>query len=154
MNALLEQLREHWLAQNIEISGGASEEEVAAFERKHGVALPPLFREYVRELNGMAGSASDDHFIAFWPLARIQNVAQHNYREYQGDDAQQYFIFADYSIESHHYAIRLSPDAAALAPTAFIYHKAELEVASFEEFLVRCLEGDEELLYLKDAAST
>lgn len=144
MNALLERLRGHWLAQNIASSGGASEEEVAAFEREHKVALPPLFREYVRELNGMADASGDSDWVYFWPLSRMRRLCDLNYAG--GEELSHYWAFADYLMASHDYAILLSPDLRAPAPVCVMY--VWQAAPSFEDFLRRYLEGDEELIYL------
>jgi cell wall assembly regulator SMI1 len=144
MHALLERLRDHWQAQNIEISGGANEEEVAAFEHKHGVSLPPLFREYVREINGMADADCDADHISFWPLGRIEQAAE----VWKSNDAKDKlrFLFADFLISSHEYDIQFSPDASA--PALVTLPTPKQVQLPFEEFLERYLVGDREVIYL------
>jgi hypothetical protein len=140
MDALLERLRAHWEAQDIKIGAGAREEEVAAFERAHNVVLPPLFREYMREMNGMVGSDMDSDLISFWPLALIRSVAElYDCEERNGERG---FVFADYLISSHDYAICLAPDSTCPDIIVVPFHK---QVApSFEEFLRSYLEGNSE----------
>lgn len=146
MDALLERLRDNWLAQDVQISGGASEEEVAAFEREHNVSLPPLFREYVRELNGIPENGSDDEFIFFWPLARIESDIRDLSGAY-GSQGRGCFVFADWSISCHDFVIQLSPDPRAPAPIFVTYHRLQRIASSFREFIERYLEGDRDLLY-------
>lgn len=148
MNALLERLREHWQSQNLQVGSGASEEEVVAFERAHGVALPPLLREYVRELNGLANCDCDADLIFFWPLGRIEGEVRDWSGRY-GDQGRNCFVFADWSISCHDFVIRLSPDPEAPAPAFVTYHSLQPIAASFREFIERYLEGDPDLLYPK-----
>jgi hypothetical protein len=79
---------------------------VREFEAKYSVRCPDDFERYLTTIGGMPPGSWDENLIRFWPLDEIIPVAEAcgGSGHYEG-----YFIFADYSISAHEYAINLSP---------------------------------------------
>lgn len=104
-------LKHHWLAQGIEINPGVSKEKLTAFESRYRVSLPADLRDYFLTVDGMADGFTDNALIRFWSLSEVKPIPEEapsfsdpSYVE----DAESLFVFADYSIWCHAYAIRLS----------------------------------------------
>jgi len=119
-------LLEYWRSRGVPILPGSHEHEIAEFERRHRVVLPPDLREFVRQCGGIGGDTGEADardfrgLIEFWPLHSYESLATRYRHEEQLSlgpwDSRQFFIFADFSLHSHHYAIRLSPDSGAPTP--------------------------------------
>lgn len=128
-------LKNHWLSQRIEINPGVSREELNAFESKYQVSLPSDLRDYFLKVNGMAEGVSDDALIRFWSLNEVKPIPEEapdfsdpSYIQ----EAETLFLFADYCIWSHAYAIRLSSDSES--PSPIIVIGGETPVRMFESF--------------------
>ena len=104
-------LKNHWLSQGIEVNPGVSMEELSAFESKYQVSLPADLRDYFLTVDGMAQGVTDNALIRFWSLSEVQPIPEEApaYSEPSYvEEAESLFLFADYCIWSHAYAIRLS----------------------------------------------
>jgi|SRR5689334_21046971 len=108
----LRKLKNHWLSHDVKVNAGVSEASLAAFEDKFNVFLPSDLYDYFRTMNGMAQDVTDDDSIRFWMLEEITTLptgasdyASRNYI----DNPESLFLFADYSLWAHAYAIRLFP---------------------------------------------
>jgi hypothetical protein len=103
---LVDELVKRWHGSGAAIRPGNVRANVIAFERERGVELPADLVEYFVRVDGMAEGSWDEHCIRFWPLAEMKTVVQE-----LGDDPsvayRDYFVFADYSLWAHAYAIRL-----------------------------------------------
>jgi hypothetical protein len=146
MDELIEKLRQEWLRQRLVVGNGVSEQELAQFESEHGVVLPADFRRYLAVVNGLPDTGSDDNFIFFWPLERMNSLAK-EYPNSTESDTDRYFIFADWSISCHEYVIRLSNDVNAATPVFVTYNPVQQIATSFSEFIERYLKDDQELLF-------
>jgi hypothetical protein len=110
-----QKLREYWTAQGLKISSGASEEDVVTFESRNGVVLPQDFRNYFLKINGMVqdfGSGCDRKGFAFCPLSMVKSVAKECAKHptvpvHEEEEADRYFVFADYLQWCWAYAIHL-----------------------------------------------
>lgn len=129
-----ETLKDHWLSQGIEVNPGVSIEELTAFESRYKVSLPADLREYFLTVNGMAEGVTDDALIRFWSLNEVKPIPEEapafsasSYIE----DAESLFVFADFCIWSHAYAIRLSPTEAS---NPIIVIGAETPTRMFDSF--------------------
>ena len=105
-----ESLKRHWTLHRVEINAGVSEEELNAFEVKHRVVLPHDMRSYFSCVNGMPLDVVDEALIRFWTLNEMKPLtegapAYSDPRYIQRPKS--IFLFADYSIWAHAYAIRL-----------------------------------------------
>ena len=109
-----ESLKEHWSSLGVKINAGVSEMELNDFEQKYGVVLPRDFRDYLKHVNGMPHDEVDDGMIRFWTLQEIEPLTQGAPEYCRGTYVQNpetLFLFADYSIWAHAYAIRLGKTA-------------------------------------------
>ncbi|HEV3471527.1 MAG TPA: SMI1/KNR4 family protein [Pyrinomonadaceae bacterium] len=138
-----EALRKFWLRRGVRLNPGASEAEIAAFEAKHHVRLPADFRDYFAVVNGFDGSESwmtDDDVITFLGLHEVKPLSEYWSPGVAGADS--YFVFADYSISAHVYAIRLTSDSGHGNPVAVVYDGEPVKVAdSFSGFVEGYLEN-------------
>ena len=145
----LEALRGFLQSQGLVVNGGASDEETGEFERRYGVQLPDEVRAYFGRINGVVGGhdgAWDDEMIALWELRDVRPLAE-EVENCEVRSAEEYFVFADWSIWAHGYAIRLS-GMQEKAPV-FIVAKAHVErvANSLEEFLRGYIRRDPRVLY-------
>src|SRR6266480_3904259 len=108
-----EAIKQFWLRQGIKLRRGATSEEFAAFELKHNIRLPDDLCEYLTAVDGFDGSEhwmTDDEVITFLGLDEMKPLSE--YWSPDVADANSYFVFADYSLAAHVYAIRLSSDSS------------------------------------------
>jgi SMI1 / KNR4 family (SUKH-1) len=95
-----------WSAASAEARRGASAAEVSELEKRYDVRLPEEFRAYFERANGMReGDMDDERLIHFYGLDRLSPVAGNEAGRGEGG---RYFVFADFMIGSHEYAIALS----------------------------------------------
>lgn len=109
-------LKNHWLSQGIEVNPGVSKEELSAFESKYQVSLPADLRDYFLTVDGMAQGVTDNALIRFWSLDEVRPIPEEapDYSDPSYiEEAESLFLFADYCIWSHAYAIRLSSTDAS-----------------------------------------
>lgn len=104
-------LRTHWLLHNIEINDGVSEESLRSFESKYSVVIPTDLRDYFLSVNGMPAGTTDEALIRFWMLEEVKPLpegAPDYSQPLYTDGPGSLFLFADYSLWAHAYAIRLT----------------------------------------------
>ena len=144
-----ESLRKFWLRQGVKLNPGSSEDELAAFEAKYRVRLPSDLREYFAAANGFDGSETwmtDDEVITFLGLNEVRPLSE--YWSPEVADADSYFVFADYSLVAHVYAVRLVNDSGTGNAVAVVYDDRPVKVASsFTEFVAGYLENNHAVLY-------
>jgi hypothetical protein len=91
-----------WSAASAEARRGASAADVRALEERYNVHLPEEFSAYLQRANGMRdGDMDSERLIHFYGLDRISPVGV-------DDEEGRYFVFADFMIGSHEYAIALA----------------------------------------------
>jgi hypothetical protein len=147
---LAERLRDRWAAQKIPIRHGVGPAEIRAFEARAGVAMPPDLRDYFETVDGMERWSSDEEMLEFLHLGAVASVAE-ELVEFRGipdygdlatilESPERYFVFADYMIRSHVYAIRLDPDAYRETPVVGLAGSLVWRAAgSFTEFAEKYL---------------
>ncbi len=145
----LERLRAKWATNGILSAAVASQAEIAAFEKKYSVVLPPDVRTYFATINGTAiGSLGmdDEDLMGFWHLDQVRTFAEEGIDD--DPDVARTFVFADHSIWIYGFGIRLSSDPSAPTPVVVTIGSPHICVASsFEEFIERYVRGDQTALY-------
>lgn len=134
-----ESLKRHWASHDVEINAGVSEAELKAFEEKYGVVLPDDLRDYFRCVNGMPPDVVDDGMMRFWMLEEIEPLKQGAPQYSDGTYVQNpetLFLFADYSIWAHAYAIRLGNEGLESNDVVIIGYESPKSIAnSFSRFV-------------------
>ena len=106
----LQRLKDHWNSLRVKFNEGVTENSIAAFECQYGVVLPTDMRVFFLTLNGMPDDIADEEMIRFWRLEEVKplsSVAPAYATPDYIDNSQSLFVFADYSLWAHAYAIRL-----------------------------------------------
>ena len=142
-------LKNYWLRQGVKLHHGASDSELTAFEAKYSVRLPQDMREYFATVNGFDSSEywmTDNHVITFLSLDEMKSLSEAWSPEVD-NDAASYYVFADYSLNAHVYAIRLSSNSQQDNPVVVAYEDYLVKVAnSFSGFVQKYLEKDDAVL--------
>lgn len=100
---------QRWREVRLKIRPGVSAEQVAQFERKFDTQLSADMHEYFGAVNGMELDEMDPEFhIRFWPLEEVKPLQEEVDAPWVARYAG-YYLFADYLLWSHGYAIDLSP---------------------------------------------
>ncbi|TWU59535.1 SMI1/KNR4 family protein [Crateriforma conspicua] len=149
---ILTDLTKRWAASDVAIREGASHDRIAAFEHEHSVSLPHDVADYFRFVDGMDDTMCDD-FFHFWKLDDVRPVhdimrdGDHDYADrnaYPG-----YFAFADYLIDSWHYAMLLTDASHQPAPVRFVTFSdppGGFAADSFRSFIVQYCDDPNMLL--------
>ena len=148
MNALGELVKTHWLGQGINVRRGATESEIAAYEARYQVCLPEDMREFFTVVNGFDnrdGEEVDNDMITFFSLEEIKPLKATDWGI--AARAESYFVFADWSISAHVYALRLSKDCTASGPVVVVYDALVKVADSFTEFMRAYLEDNKVVLF-------
>ena len=147
MLTIAETLKQFWLRQGIKLRRGATAAELGAFEVKYNIRLPEDLREYLATVDGFDSSEhlmTDSEVITFLGLDEIRPLSE--YWPHVVADANNYFVFADYSLAAHVYAIRL--DAAVGGNDVVVVYEQSVAVAgSFSEFIEGYLKSDIAVLF-------
>jgi hypothetical protein len=134
----------YWYAIKAWPEPGITPARLDAFEARFGVSLPQAFRVLYERVNGTQG---DENLLRFCPLEEIKPLPEEDaiarrtglvWRERILANAATYFVFADYMIFSHVYAIRLSPAGCADPhPVLWVLSPTQYEeiAPSFDAFL-------------------
>lgn len=102
--SLLAEIGSRWRQRGLKLEPCASHSALGDFESRFRVRCPDDFSTYLLTLGGMPMGTWDEHLIRFWQLAEIRPVAD-------VEEGLGYFVFADWSISAHEYAIGLSTPA-------------------------------------------
>jgi hypothetical protein len=152
-------VRQHWQTAGVDARPGVAPADLDAFERQNGIRLPDEIRAFYAEADGMPPGAWDEDLFSFWPLANVgpvpgllagcRGIPDYGGIERALPDAASHFVFADYSIWVHVYAVRLSPDPLAATPVVCIAGGDYWEVltSSFGEFVRLYAEGPRQTLF-------
>jgi len=141
-------VKTHWLRQGIKLRPGASESEVTNFEAKYDVCLPEDMREVFAVVNGFDnrnGDEVDNDMTTFFSLEEIERLNASAWGIAAATES--YFVFADWSISAHVYAVRLSKDCAASGTVVVVYNSLVKVAASFTEFMQAYLEDNKAILF-------
>lgn len=144
-----ESLKRHWSWHNVDINAGVSKAELDSFEARHRVVLPEDLREYFLCVNGMPHDVVDDGMIRFWMLDEVLPITQgapafSDPRYVQHPES--LFLFADFSIWAHAYAIRLGSVALQSNEVLIIGYKSPVTISQcFSEFVDQYLTDKDRL---------
>jgi hypothetical protein len=145
-----ESLKRYWSSHNVDINAGVSEATLDSFEEKYDVTLPDDLRDYFRCVNGMPLELTDDALIRFWMIEEVEalpkGAPEYSDPQYiQNPDS--LFLFADYSLWSHAYAIRLTKAPADTNKVFIIGYDSPILLGnSFTEFVDNYLTNKDLLL--------
>ena len=120
------------MSQGLKTNPGVSVEELATFESRYRISLPSDLREYFLTVNGMPEGTTDNALIRFWSLNEVKPIPEGAPDYADIPDAQSLFLFADYCIWSHAYAIRLS--SSSETSNAVFVVGDEMPIKIFESF--------------------
>jgi hypothetical protein len=138
-------LENYWERQRYDHGPPSAPDDIATLELRYGVCVPDDLRRYFVVLNGGdhgADGTIDNEMITFWNLSQFRPASE-EFPELSFPDASRWFIFADYMIASHFYAIRLSSSRSDATPVAVLYDNSPVIVAdSFSSFVTSYLKGD------------
>ena len=125
---------------------GARDDELAAFEARYDIRLPEDLRKYFAAVNGFDGSEhwmTDEEVITFLGLEEMKPLRE--YWSTEVIDSDSYFVFADYSLAAHVYAIRL--DGSGRNEVVVVYDRTVEVASSFSEFIEGYLENNVAVLF-------
>jgi hypothetical protein len=124
---------QQWTTSGSRREGKIGIEDVVVFEQRYRTSLPPVLKTLLLAADGMESGKYDNQFIRFWQLSEIRPAAT-ELGSKPSVHLKDYFLFADYSISAHFYAVRLSeaaPNDVVLVGGDHIIQVAE----SFASFL-------------------
>src|SRR5260370_17124617 len=115
--AIAQMVRAFWEKCGADPRPGVTADDIAAFEVRHGISLPPSVASFYRTVNGTV--ESDSEVFTVWPLNAVGTVRD-IVTPYRGvpdygricellPDAGDYFAFGDCMIWSQVLAVRLRP---------------------------------------------
>ena len=137
---VVEDVIEHWRAQNVSFLPGVNEADIAAFERERSVTVPDDLRAFYRRTNGTRAFGCDRDGYDFWAVADIVPYKDHAWA----------LVFADYLMESWSYGIDLTGTGGfgigAVYVLGTVGGRAFIVARTFGEFLRRYLNNDERLI--------
>ncbi len=118
-------------------------DEFRRFEELHEVSIPADMKAFLSGVGGMEINDWDQHEIRFWRLDELVPLGQEV--ETLADEHKDYFVFADFLISSHCYAISLDRNAPGQVMRA---SSGEIEILceTFSDFLRTYLD-DPEMLF-------
>jgi len=148
MSATGEALKKFWQDQRITLHPGALESALTSFETKYKVCLPQDFRSYLLNVNGFDDSehwATDENLITFLSLNEVKPLSK--YWSPEIADAGSYFVFADYSISAHVYAIYLSDVLSDRNCVVVVYDNLVKVANSFSEFVEAYMANNDAVLF-------
>jgi hypothetical protein len=131
---------------------GASQAALTALEQDLRIVIPTDFRDYLAVVEGMGSGQWVGNEIEFWPIARIREEAD-DWGCFEPGVEGTLLPFADFLINSHAYAIRVSStDAPVFLVVGGVWGRAQRRqwvvecASSFEEFVTR-YEQDHTAIY-------
>ena len=149
VKTIIERLHSRWSESGVRLRSGVSELELQRFETNNRVVLPEDFRTFFLTIDGMKDGEMDPaSMIRFWSLEEVRPVVE----EIRGEescvlDYEGFFLFADYSLWAHGYAIRLGENRCDVNPVVIVGGDVPIHVAtSFAHFLEKYCQDPKDVL--------
>jgi len=127
-----------WQDLGLDVRPGVSAAELVQFEARYGVALPEGLRHYYSVVDGVEGeSMVSGHLFRFWPLREVKLLSEELPEEpLHHSEFKDYFLFADYSLWTCAYAVRLTKNLGRRNFIVMVGGDVPINLAeSFEEFV-------------------
>jgi len=140
---IAERVRTRWQASGVGARAGALPEEVAGFEDRYRLSLPPSVRDFYAAVNGMEPGGIDEGLFVAFPLAELRPIPEAvgayggtpDYRPIVRvlPDCSDYFVFGECMIWLNVVAVRLRPTGPT--PVLWICGSTFIPLArTFDEF--------------------
>lgn len=100
-----QQVIRFWRKEKVSFNAGATEEEISLFERSYQLSLPPDFRYFYTQVNGMPDGLADEWLFSLWSL---QEISKHSEGVIKNSKDALHAIqvtFGDYCIDSYRYLL-------------------------------------------------
>lgn len=157
MSYVGERIRNYWVSIGTNARPGASQETIESFQTKYGISLPKDLYDFYRIVDGMEEGETDDRLFRILPLEAVKPVTEEliqfggipDYRKIKDTlpFPNHYFVFGEYMIKLHVYAIGLFSDPSATTPIIWICGSNwRIIAATFSEFVEKYLANPNELL--------
>lgn len=140
----VDRLTQRWKESQLKIKPGVSAEQLAQFEEKFETHLRPDIHTYFEAVNGMEIDEMDsESHIRFWPLEEVKPLREEVDAPWVAE-YRDYYLFADYLLWSHGYAIDLSPTGQGTIVMVG-GESPQVVASSLAEFISLCLDKSERL---------
>jgi hypothetical protein len=106
VDAMMPMIRAEWERHGATLRAGVTDAEIGDFQRKRGVELPEDVADFFRAVDGMNEGDCDQLGVRFWSLDELRPVVE-ELPATDGHTFKGYFVFGDYSMWAHGYAVRL-----------------------------------------------
>lgn len=158
MSSVPQQVRAHLVGEGAIPTPGATDEQIAAFEARHSLTLPPTVANFYRSFNG---ATMAPWITEFWPIDEVgpvpivvtpfQGIPNYARIAHVLPDAADYFAFGDCMIWSHVLAVRLRP-VGAETNVVWMCGSVYAHVAKdFDEFWTLYMNDPDVVLWARDA---
>ncbi|MFZ3194029.1 MAG: SMI1/KNR4 family protein [Moraxellaceae bacterium] len=109
--ALIIQLKQSFIDEGVQINAPASQDEIAAFEKKYPVKLPIILRHYFSVFNGTGAENFGNDGFAFFSLDEVKLVREiMSETEPDKDAYPDCYVFSDYLCWCWGYAVQLNDE--------------------------------------------
>jgi hypothetical protein len=147
--SVLQELKQHFIDDGVQINPPVSVEELALFEQKYGVVLPVDLKDYFLLFNGTGQGNFGESGYAFFSLEELEPICEtSDLNEEEKSIYSNCFAFSDYMIWCWGYVVRLN-SVAGDNPVFSIYlsSPSDLKVAnSFSEFVSIYLANPDDII--------
>jgi hypothetical protein len=142
VEAMIARVLLRWRGLGVDLMPPPSPDQIRRFEDRHEVSFPGDMKAFLSMTGGMETNDWDEHEIRFWGLDEMVPLGQEVPTLAATHEG--YWVFADFLISSHYYAVclgRNAPNHIARASSG----EMEILCASFSEFLRIYLDSPDSL---------
>ncbi len=147
MCLMADELLRRWSSSGVKIRGGATDRAIRHFEERYNVQLPQDMQRFYSTVDGMEENDMDPvEQMRFWPIAEVIPVDEELTGERDVAGCPGFYLFADYSLWAHGYAIDLRPSGSETREIVLIGGDDPIVVASsFTDFIEKYLHDPQSL---------